>query len=53
MTNFSCFDCKYLRCDLPKCYFCNYKKIYLDIFAIEHRYFCYDCEIAQFSKVSK
>ena len=49
MTFFCCFDCSYLKCDLPKQYYCKYKKIKIDYFAIEHRYFCYDCEIAQFS----
>jgi len=49
MTPFCCFDCKYLLAQLPKAYHCRYKKINIDIFAIEHRYFCFDCEIAIFN----
>ena len=48
-NSFCCLDCSYLVVQLPQSYFCKYKKISIGLFAIEHRFFCYDCEIALFS----
>lgn len=45
-----CLDCNYLKYTKNNRYYCSYKDLFISYYAIDHRFFCYDCEIAIFSK---